>query len=75
VRKSDVGDTELAAYLESALLSERGIEIRTNHMEYLRRRLYVAKRKDTRFRAIKISTSPTEKGCLWLMKEVEDEGA
>jgi hypothetical protein len=76
-RKVDISDAELTAYLETALESEHGIEIKTHHLDYLRRRFYVAIKLardsgDLRFDALKISTSPHTRGCLWIMKETEE---
>jgi len=73
-----ITDAELVAYLEGALASEHGLEIQTQHIDYLRRRFYALKKHlkdsgDARFDELRITSSPNKRGCLWLMKEeIED---
>lgn len=72
--ESAITDAELMAYLEAALDSEHGLELRTSHIDYLRRRFYSLKKirrdaGDNRFNNIKITSSPNIRGRLWLMKE------
>jgi len=61
---------KLLELLDSALVADHGVAVRTNNVQLLRQKLYAVRRESERFSVLSLTPSPIDaESVLWIVKK------